>query len=77
MSLLYFLKTTIYTFRVYLTITFKAMEAKICQRRRREGVIQYLVKTGSGADWINADELSSPRGMKMIEVFMVKKSDKI
>ena len=53
------------------------MEAKICQRRRREGVIQYLVKTGSGADWINADELSSPRGMKMIEVFMVKKSDKI
>ena len=53
------------------------MDAKICQRRRKDGVIQYLVKTGSGANWVNADQLSSPKGMKMIEVFMVKKSNKI
>ena len=55
----------------------KAMDAKICQRRRKDGVIQYLVKTGSGANWVNSDQLSNPKGMKMIEVFMVKKSNKI
>ena len=36
----------------------KAMtKGNICQRRKRDGVIQYLVKTGSEAHWINSDEL--------------------
>lgn len=49
------------------------MEAKgtVCQRRAKDGVIQFLVKTGSKANWINSDQLSSPRGAKEIEVFMV------
>ena len=52
------------------------MDAKICQRRAKDGVIQYLVETGSGANWINSDQLSSPAMAKKIEVFMVKKSKK-
>ena len=32
-------------------------KGNICQRRRRDGVIQYLVITGSGTQWINSNKL--------------------
>lgn len=55
----------------------KAMEAKyspkgnIRQRRRRDGVIQYLVIFGSKTLWINSNHLFSPEDKKEIEAFMV------
>ena len=58
-------------------IHYKAMEAypmgKVCQRRRHQGEIQYLVKTGSEAVWINADQMDTPSWSKKIETFMVHK----
>lgn len=53
------------------------MEAKyspkgnIRQRRRRDGVIQYLVIFGSKTLWINSNHLFSPEDKKEIEAFMV------
>ena len=41
------------------------------QRRKRDGLIQYLVKTGSDAHWINSNELSSPEDKKEVEIFLV------
>ena len=45
---------------------------KVVQRRRHKGEIQYLVKTGSKAVWINSDQMDTPSWSKKIETFMVK-----
>ena len=45
--------------------------AKVCQRRRHDGEIQYLVRTGSEAVWINSDQMDTPYWNKQIETFMV------
>ena len=57
-------------------ILYKAMAksypmGKVCQRRRFDGEIQYLVKTGSKAIWINSDQMDRPEDQREIEVFMV------
>ncbi len=44
---------------------------KVCQRRKYDGEIQYLVKTGSKAVWINSDQMDRPSWNKQIEIFMV------
>lgn len=46
---------------------------KVCQRRRHQGEIQFLVKTGSKAVWINSDQMDTPSWSKKIEMFMVHK----
>ena len=46
-------------------------KGKVRQRRKRDGLIQYLVKTGSDAHWINSNELSSPEDKKEVEIFLV------
>ena len=46
-------------------------KGKVRQRRHSDGVVQYLVKDGSTAHWVNSDQLSSPEDKKEVEIFMV------
>ena len=49
-------------------------KGSICQRRGKDGGIQYLVRDGktSKAYWFDSELLNSPENKKEIEHFMVK-----